>query len=230
MARAIVHGVALLTAYLCVAACGSMGAPGDRTQSLQPATPEQPSATEQPTRALDPTHALLPTTTEPPASPGCGPTGEVVLLAAFRMCGDYNWESALLPIIEATNKDKNNFCSAYESTPQNGFAPPWELVINIVANADPKARARVASLIPDGAPVEWRVVKYSWSDLMSVIKGDQMQQFEQSGEVVSEALDTENDRVVVTTHGEQPDLAVQIEQAFGDKVTVISTDHPPVAL
>ena len=124
--------------------------------------------------------------------------------------------------MKAVNKDDGNFCSMFNATPELGFTGQWRMVINVIGDAEADARARIVSLIPDGAPVEWREVKYSCAQLNRIKKGPLLKAL---GPDVSETVnqwgvDVVADALFVVTRGPQPDLKAELEQKFGDKIVV----------
>lgn len=100
---------------------------------------------------------------------------------------------------------------------------PWRLVINFVKGGDREARARVEALIQDGAPVEWREVKYSSAYLDRVMSGPLHTVIGPvfATEVNLVGIDVIADAILVETRGPQPELEAQLEQKFGDVVVVV---------
>lgn len=144
------------------------------------------------------------------------------------MCSSYEWRSALEDVVLAVNRDKKNFASLYMKTAQNGFTPPESLVINFVVGGDPSARERIERMIPSGAPVEWRTVKYSWNDLSRVMTSDKfLSTIETVGVISMYGIDVISDSVQVTTVGSQPELVAQLTDDFPDMVTVVASEAVP---
>jgi hypothetical protein len=143
-------------------------------------------------------------------------------------CGRDEWRQALEPALRAVNRDKKNFCSGYFSVSM--FDPgPWRFEINIVDGANPDARTRVEQLLQPGAPVEWRAVKYSWKDLDDLMHRHAFEGLvETGGHVRTVFLDVVRDTVTVETLGEQPQLAADLTQRFGDMVTVVTGSTTPL--
>lgn len=129
------------------------------------------------------------------------------------------WRGTLQPVVRAISRDKRNFDEAF--FPIDGT--PWRLVINFVTGGDPEARARVEAVVPCGAPVEWREVKYSaafFDRLMRPNGGISLVIGPHPGTVYMWGPDVFVNRLRVVTLGEQPEIEQLLTEAFGDAVLV----------
>lgn len=239
----------VLSACLCVVACGAIAASQTPTTSPSPTptTSPPPTPTAEATRSWsnppEPQYTAYPDPpgtytdcrpyaggAEPTPTPKPGATpGPTFDLGALVPCGRDEWRQALEPALRAVSRDKKSFCSGYFSVSM--FDPgPWRFEINIVDGANPDARSRVEKLIQAGAPVEWRTVKYSWDDLVRVQKSRDLLLSSPllEGRAVSVGIDVEKDAISITTLGPQPELEAALQQEFGDMVTVVTGSGTPL--
>jgi len=223
---------------LAVAAFAAAACSGQVVESTLSPASVAPSSSLSARATLTPTPSSRPAspTPQPRASYGqCRPYGPGRLLTLSPVtgrvsderdllvaCGPTEWRSALEPVVVAVNRDRANFGGAYFASPQLGEGS-WRMVINVVADADGQARDHVDALIQDGAPVEWRAVERSMTELDRLSSGqltDLLAPFVAHDAVVSWGVDVKSNGLYVETRGEQPDLVALLEQHLGDLVRV----------
>lgn len=101
----------------------------------------------------------------------------------------------------------------------------WRLVVLYVDVADFAAsRASINSSLPTGAPVEWRMVAYSGSQLDAITR--ELSGLVGAGNVHGVGQDTELNRVEVRVSEADEALSADLAQRFGDAVHVVVTGSP----
>jgi len=80
----------------------------------------------------------------------------------------------------------------------------------------------VEALIQPDAPVEWRVVDFSWSYLQGKAETELTPFIEKHGitQAAGWGVDVGSDRLFVETRGPQPDLVAALQRQFGDLVVI----------
>lgn len=129
---------------------------------------------------------------------------------------------ALVPAIEIVEASPNTFGGGYFTDQGDS----WRYVILFVDGSQHEAsRAQVEELLPVGAPVEWREVKYSWATL-SGITTEIPNVLSGGGFVHAVGPNIQLNRVEVFVSEENADFAADLAARYGDAVAVIVQEPP----
>ncbi len=126
------------------------------------------------------------------------------------------WRQAMIPLIRAIDQNKDSFADAYRQDDEQG----WTTVINYVGDLGP-ATELVADAIPAGAPIEWRRVARSMSELESLMANAERLAAHNPETVAAVGIDVRRNGIRLFTRGEEDDVVELFFAKLGPSLTEV---------